>query len=67
MAKDKKHGGEPEPDPVVLDPSTEGVDDDHGKEETTPGVKERTEVIKHIMKLCGFAEDSVMVSYIDQK
>ena len=65
MAKDKTHGGEPEPDPVVPDPSSEGEDD--AKVEMTSGAKERTEVIQHITKLCGFAEDSVMVSYIDQE
>ena len=29
--------------------------------------KNRTEVIQHIIKLCGFAADSTMVSYIDQE
>ena len=64
MAKGRKQGGEPEPDPVVPDPSSGGEDD--AKVETT-GAKERTEVIQHIIKLCGFAEDSVMVCYIDQE
>ena len=27
----------------------------------------RTPVIQHIIKLCGFADDSIMVSYIDQE
>ena len=35
--------------------------------ETSPVAKERTEVIQHIIKLCGFAADSTMVSYIDQE
>ena len=73
MAKGKKNqGGELDPDPVVNDPSSE--DEDDAKEEKPPGAKEkppgakaRTAVIQHIIKLCGFADDSTMVSYIDQE
>ena len=63
MAKGRKQRGEPEPDPMVNDRSTE--DEDDAKEETSPVAKERTEVIQHVIKLCGFAADSTMVSQID--
>ena len=65
MDKGRKQGGEPDPDPKANDPSTE--DEDDAKEETSSVAKERTEVIQHIIKLCGFAADSTMVSYIDQE
>ena len=65
MAKGKK-GGEPAPNPMGPDPSRVNEDEDDSKEEATTGAKERTEVIQHMIMLCGFAEDSVMVSYIDQ-
>ena len=66
MAKGKKQqGGEPEPDLVVPDLSSEEEDD--AKEETPTVAKARTDVIQHIIKLCGFADDSIMVSYIDQE
>ena len=66
MAKGKKNqGGEPDPDPVVNDPPSEDKDD--AKEETPPVAKARTAVIQHIIKLCGFADDTTMVSYIDQE
>jgi hypothetical protein len=66
MAKGKKNqGGEPDPDPVVNDPPSE--DEDDAKEETPPVAKARTAVIQHIIKLCGFADDSIMVKYIDQE
>ena len=65
MAKGRKQGGEPDPDPKANDPSTEDRDD--AKEETSSIAKERTDVIEHIIFLCGFAPDSTMVSYIDQE
>ena len=65
MAKGIKQGGEPEPDLMVNDPSTE--DEDDARDETSPVARERTEVIQHVSKLCSFAADSTMVSYIDQE
>ena len=68
MAKGKtKQGGGTDPvDPLVPDP-TSSDDKDDAKEETPTGAKARTAVIQHIIKLCGFAADSTMVSYIDQE
>ena len=60
MAKGRKQGGEPEPDPMVNDPFTE--DEDDAKEETSPVAEEHTEVIQHDIKICGFAAYSTMVS-----
>ena len=66
MAKGKKNqGGEPDPDPKVNEPSSE--DEDDGKEEKPQVTKPRAAVIQHIIKLCGFADESTMVSYIDQE
>ena len=41
-----------EPDSMENDPSTEYKD--NAKEDTSLGAKERTDVIQHIIKLCGF-------------
>ena len=47
MAKGRKQGGEPDPDPKANDPSTEGEDD--AKEETSSIAKGHTDVIEHII------------------
>ena len=45
MARGRKQGGEPDPDPVVPDPSTE--DEDDAKEVTPSVAKACTAVIQH--------------------
>jgi len=49
--------------------TSKAVDATGGSVSTTIGetVKKRTPVIAHIISLCGFAEDSTMVKYIDQQ
>jgi hypothetical protein len=38
-----------------------------GEDDSTKASTTRTEIIQHLIKLCGFSEDSTMVKYIDQQ
>jgi hypothetical protein len=70
MAKKKATTSTPdEPDaPKVSDTlgSNDGDDDMSDAYESASG-KKRTDVIQHIIMLCGFGEDTIMVRYIDQQ